>query len=172
MGIYDFRSFWSLGISWRIGMQTYLLKADAEFFARIDAVAGRGKRAEWIRGACEARLSGGDRAPALVPGGVIPDAALGGFDRVAVPVRKVSSSEATAAILDGTMKPRPVVRKRGKRDWSGDYERVLGVVRERLRSSRELASDLGWAETRVEAVVSAMELEGLVRFERGGVVAV
>ena len=124
-------------------------------FGRIEALGH--VRPDFIREAVLGRLAfcegGGDRevpVAALPAGSAVRNA---GSVRPVVPVR-------------------PVARRPGKRDWSGDYERVLGVVRERLRSSRELASDLGWAETRVEAVVSAMELEGLVRFERGGVVAV
>lgn len=44
-------------------MAGYLLKADAELFARIDAAAGKGKRAEWIRVACEMRLGGAVAKP-------------------------------------------------------------------------------------------------------------
>lgn len=47
----------------------------------------------------------------------------------------------------------------------------MEVLPEHRYSARELARRLGWAEMRLDKVLAAMEAAGLVRFERGLVVA-
>lgn len=118
-------------------MQTYLLKADPEFFSRIDAVAGKGKRAEWIRAACEARLGAG------VP--------------VEVSAPKVSAGKAAK---------RPE-RKSGVGRWDAQKPVLEAYLRKRPSDARSAARDLGWNEGLVERVALELSGDGVIRFERG-----
>lgn len=126
-----------------LGLVTVKVGLPQEMLDRLDA-EGLG-RSEWVREACEMRLSG------LTPVRDVRDDPV-----VEVPVREALPKR---------------VHRPGKRDWTGDFPAVEAAIREHRYSTRDLATRLGWPAMRLDRVLEAMEAAGKVRYERGMVVA-
>lgn len=152
-------------------MAGYLLKADAELFARIDAAAGKGKRAEWIRVACEMRLGvdcphRSDCAVHNAP--AYPNGACNcGADGKACAC--VPEPEPVAKAPKPVVAPRPE-RKSSDR-WSSERSVLLGALRVRPMDERTAARELGWSDGLVSRVATELSHRGEIRFERGLMVA-
>lgn len=133
------------------------VRLDDEVVASLDALGG--KRSDLIREAIGLLL---DR-----------DGQVGGVRTVSDVVKTSSGPERPERKKSDVVVParKPEIRQPRKRDFSGDFPAVLGVLSEHRYSSRDLAKRLGWAEMRLDKVLAAMGAAGLVRFERGLVVA-
>lgn len=126
----------------------YLLKADAEFFSRIDAVAGKGKRAEWIRAACEMRL------------GSVPEVTVGPKPAV----REERAKRPERKVL-------PAAARKDADRWAEQKPVLLAKLRERPMDERTAARELGWNEGLVSRVATELSQGGEIRFERGLMIA-
>ena len=109
---------------------------------RIDAVAGKGGRAAFIREAVEERLSGRGSVA------VAPKAAA--VEKSAPVKREASPAQALKS----------------------DEAELLARLRERRGTARSVAKDLGWEELRVAKVGERLSSAKLVRFDRGVMEAV
>lgn len=137
----------------RIGDTVLKVRVPDDLVARLDAVCG--SRSDAVRTAIEEWLDRQD-------GGVV----------VEMPRKPLEAPRPERKKSDVVVPARkPEIRQPRKRDFSGDFPAVMEVLPEHRYSARELARRLGWAEMRLDKVLAAMEAAGLVRFERGLVVA-
>lgn len=108
---------------------------------RIDAVAGKGQRAAFIRAAVLEKLGAGRKEP------------LGPRVTEAVPIASTSTKD-----LDNAPGGQP------------EFRVLLAHLRKGSRSEREAARDLGWPEMRVGAAAKGLSAAGLIRYEHGSMV--
>lgn len=129
---------------WGFALRIVPVKMPDDLIARIGAVSGN--RSEWVREACELRLSGERPAP---------------LERE--PERLEREKPAVAE--------RPKVVKPASRDWLSRGAEVLAVLPEHRFSVPALAKRLGWSEMLLLRVLAALEADGQIRIEAGKVVA-
>jgi len=115
-------------------MREILVAFDEAVLVRLDLVAAGRKRAGFIRAAVEAALSGGG-VPSL--GGEVPSGSVS----VAVPER-------------------PKLKPSGR---GVDADRVIGCLRERRRSARDVANALKMDLATAGEVLGALVRDGVVR---------
>lgn len=132
-----------------LGLVTVKVGLPEEMLTRLDADGLN--RSEWVREACEMRLAG------------------------LLPVRDVradpSPDEAARPERKNPEPKRVVTREPRRRDWGSRAPEVLAVIDEHRYSVPALAKRLGWTELMLEQVLKSMEADGLIRFDRGEVVA-
>lgn len=120
---------------------------------RIDAVAGKGQRAAFIRAAVLEKLGAGRKEP------------LGPRVTEAVPVK------ASPIGAKCNMPPESIIKDLDNASGGQPEFRVLlAHLRKGSRSEREAARDLGWPEMKVGAAAKGLSAAGLIRYEHGSMV--
>lgn len=128
--------------------------------ARIDAVAGKGRRAEFIRDAVDRALSGGAVVP-KVPAGLKP--MVIGVDFGAPPDASVREALSTP----GAANIRRRVLAAAEQERSDKMKLLLETVRRRAMTARDASLELGWPEILTAKVADKLFAAGLVHFPRG-----
>lgn len=121
-----------------------------EMIAAIDAKAGDGQRAKWIRSAIEAALGG---VPAAVD-----------RKRAVAPAKPKMPSPSRSAVVPRRVKPEVPVRVDGEPQFTREDNAVVWrQLYGRRGSERMLADALGWMPGRVSKAVSSLLAAGQVR---------
>lgn len=128
--------------------------------ARIDAVAGKGRRAEFIRDAVDRALSGGAVVP-KVPTGLKP--MVIGVDFGSPPDASVCEVVSTP----GAANIRRRVLAAAEQERSDKMKLLLETVRRRAMTARDASLELGWPEILTAKVADKLFAAGLVHFPRG-----
>lgn len=147
----------------KIGGRSVLVQLGEGVAERIDAVAGSGRRAEYIRSAVMAALGeavgsapmrpAADPAPAVLMGPAEVSQVAG-----AVPSqRSVPLSERTPAVRGAESRARR----------ADDCRVLLDVLRGKRMTVRDAVKELGWAELRLEKVAAKLMASGLIHCPRG-----
>lgn len=135
-----------------------------DLVARIDVVAGKGKRGEWLRGAAERALGGVEPPAEAVRVSSARDRQSGSVSGPAVG-RSENAAKRVKPDAPVPVAGEPVF----KRPDDGVLWRALRVKR---GTAREMRDRLDWMEMRVERALSSLLSSGLVRVHEGLVEAV
>lgn len=137
--------------------------------ARIDAVAGKGRRAEFIREAVDRAL-----LPACVEerSGISPDVsamrrALNPIEAVPRPPSVSSASVTIEGNAASTVLARRRVLAAAEQERSDKMKLLLEAVRRRAMTARDASLELGWPEILTAKVADKLFAAGLVHFPRG-----
>lgn len=116
--------------------------------AQIDAVAGKGKRAEFIRDAVAAALK--------------------------LSQKSVPASPAVRPVLPSSMRSVPLTEAQrvAANERADKMTALLEAIRLRAMTAREAAAELGWPELLVAKVADKLAAAGMIHFPRGAGVMV
>ena len=133
-------------------MASYLLKADGDFFERVDAAAGKGNRAAFIRSAVEAALEG----------------SIAGKSR-----NSGSGVKSSGAVKPAVVRSVPKASGRPVSKWASDPRYVQFrdlVVRSGASgvTASQIVRETGWTLLLVERFADAMSGSGEMHYPHGG----